>query len=347
MVLNFSDKFDCSPEESMLASDSMPYAAIRNPVGGTLIGFSVKKEYADIARFDPSSENGWSFHSIRYGKGKDAEVIDTWIGSFPRAIVLHRSPIYQECRSKEVLERRLFLKKDPNWKVFSYAVVFFVDRDKKILSERPFRLLMSGASGSAFSRKFCDKKSGTGFIYDCQEAYSALTGDRKPKLPVFYSHFIMSPIFEIGEAGKEEVSEICECTGYEVPTPENLESMTIEPGTPESKIIQEWHEKTKDWVKLPPDNSITGDDEGSGDSLSQDSSPLLVEPRSSNSNDRPNDRHLELRQLILVKAKTVGWSTDYIRQRIKSEFGASSSQELSVQQLETFLSLMIPDRETI
>lgn len=62
---------------------------------------------------------------------------------------------------------------------------------------------------------------------------------------------------------------------------------------------------------------------------------------------RTDDRRLELRKSILDKAKTIGWSTDYIRQRIKSEFGASSSQELSIQQLETFLSLMIPDRETV
>lgn len=62
---------------------------------------------------------------------------------------------------------------------------------------------------------------------------------------------------------------------------------------------------------------------------------------------RNDDRHYKLRQSILSKAKEVGWSTDFLRQRVKSEFGVSSSQELSIQQLETLLSLVIPDPETI
>jgi hypothetical protein len=59
------------------------------------------------------------------------------------------------------------------------------------------------------------------------------------------------------------------------------------------------------------------------------------------------DRRVELKQRILNKAKEVGWSTEYIRQRIQSEFRVSNSQELSLQQLETFLPLMIADQSII
>lgn len=52
------------------------------------------------------------------------------------------------------------------------------------------------------------------------------------------------------------------------------------------------------------------------------------------------DRHFELRHSIKSKAEELGWSIEDIKGSIKNEFGVSNSRELSIPQLEAFLSRM-------
>ena len=111
-----------------------------------------------------------------------------------------------------------------------------------------------------------------------------------------------------------------------------------------------WYANDNKVYSSPEFQDLNGDD--LFDMLLTRQPELKIEPRESDKHSQPpveapqsrsTDRRAELRQRILNKAKEVGWSTEYIRQRIQSEFRVSSSQELSLQQLETFLSLMIAD----
>lgn len=248
--------------DSDALGDVFPVAQFKNPTreNPELMGLMISVENAEIAEFTPDST--WKKKEIMMG-ADDPKKVSVYICNEPRIVIFHRSAVYLQDRTTGEIFPFDRSRKSSATATKSWAVIGIVGKDGRFLSESPFRLCCSGVAGATLSETFYNKRS-TSFLVDCRGAYIKATGDKNPKPPVFYSHFIFSPTFQYEMAGESQKSPACKTVGYATPTPETIADFVVPGNSTESKWIREWHPKTESWVQIKTETE-TLDDNGGGD----------------------------------------------------------------------------------
>lgn len=249
--------------DSDALGDVFPVAQFKNPTreNPDLMGLMVSAENAEIAEFTP--DGTWQKKEIMMGQEKPKKV-SVYICQNPRVIVLHRSAIYLQDRATGETFPFDRSRKSKGTATKSWAVIGIVGKDGSLLSKLPLRLCCSGVAGTTFSEAFYHKRNPS-FLAESRNVYIKATGDKNPKPPVFYSHFIFSPTFQYEMAGEEQKSPVCKTVGYATPTTESITDFVIKGNSPQSEWIREWHPKTESWVQIKTGQSETFDDNGNDD----------------------------------------------------------------------------------
>ena len=142
---------------------------------------------------------------------------------------------------------------DGGFKAFSYAIVWFLDRDNQPISELPFRLKCSGYAGLTFLKNYSYYNNPDSFCKHFLQVYKTLTGERAiDKNDIFYAHAVYQPSLVRQKAtsaynGQSSFAVMTE--SFTEPTPANFGSLIIKNGSAQSYKIKQLLETTKSWLK--------------------------------------------------------------------------------------------------
>ncbi len=224
----------------------IPIAQFLNPVRTSNWGIAIKINLATAANFN--ADDSWKIVKHQFSDGKNETLL---LCQSPRLVVLHRSGALMS-KDEEIIKYDAS-KQGTAWKSFSYAIVFFLDKNNQPLSQIPLRLKCVGQAGISFIKHYNHYNNSQSFTQKFFQVYQELTGDCTPKNQVFFSHAVYVPNLVKGLA-KSRSSELCSpaclTEGFLEPTTDNFTSLIIKNGSPVSTQIKQARADTEHWISL-------------------------------------------------------------------------------------------------
>ena len=200
-----------------------------------------------MAAFTP--DDSWEEVADYYEEGSSIFVTPT-----PRMLFLNTSNllITQDGVTKLWKKSSWEIDKAEGWKILRYVVVYFLDRDKNLLSSEPFKIKLIGQSGINLYKAYSSKKSQC-FRKKLLAAYKKINPKSKGVDENFLAHAIFSPTLVPETLDFEDGSiEVCQVESFEVPSgssKENFLKTFVSGKNPISFEIKSATASTKKWVE--------------------------------------------------------------------------------------------------
>ena len=142
-----------------------------------------------------------------------------------------------------------------DYKAFSYAIVWFLDKENKAISTLPFRLKCSGYAGTTFLKNYSYYNNPDSFCKKFLQTYKSLTGDRAAeKNNIFYAHGVYQPkliMTKVTSSVNGQSSWAVVTDSFVEPTENNFKQLIIKNNSELSSKIQEYIEITQSWLNEP------------------------------------------------------------------------------------------------
>lgn len=258
---NFDFGFDS--EEFVGQSKTVPYCQFINSSNKTF-GLGVTAANAELTEF--SFQDNWEVQTVEFADGTEESMILT---KSPRLVVLNKSKplMAKENSSIEIYNRDKI--EEGGYKVFSYAVVWFLDNENKPLSASPFRLKLSGYSGITFLKNYEYYNEQNCFTRQFLKTYKEVTGDKSlDKSRLFYAHAVFNFKLDrqkVTSSVNGQSSFAVQTTGFLTPTPDNIKTLIIPNKTETSDRIKELVESTQNWINFGNNNAPKNEPEMSAE----------------------------------------------------------------------------------
>lgn len=227
---------------------TVPYCQFLN-ASSQKYGLGITSHNAELAEFE-LTEN-WNIVEHEFDDGTQETLFVT---HQPRLLVLNRSkPLMQDNFETVPYNKAKFAQS--NYKAFSYAIVWFLDRDNQAISSLPFRLKCSGYSGVTFLKNYSYYNNPNSFCKKFLQTYKNLTGDEATeKNNIFYAHAVYQPKLLRSKATSSvngQSSFAVMTDSFVEPTSANFTDLIVKNGSELSTKIKEYIEITKSWLNEP------------------------------------------------------------------------------------------------
>ena len=252
------------PPIVQVITDKDGKTALDSPYAKKCFGLGIREVEALKAGFVPNSD--WEYLYVQFGKTNPPE--PTYVCNKPRLLVVKISPLLmRKERQKFLYDNETYLANKKLWECFRYATVFFVDENKQLMSERPFRLKLSGLAGMSFKDFYMGdpKKKINGFVDVYKSLYQQGIKDTKSSGKFLLACAIYEPKMEIKlvtSTDTQEQSNACLTVGFQEMTVDNIKKYTI-PSMIKKEInplilkLEQTLEETKDWLAAPSIHGAT------------------------------------------------------------------------------------------
>lgn len=274
---NKDQDFGFASKEFTSTNKVIPYCQFINADQNNF-GLAITSNNIEISEFE-LSEN-WEVIDYEFSDGKVDSLV---INKDPNLVVINRSETFMSNSMGEVFTYNKNQFNQGDFKAFSYAVIWFLDDNKKPLSKLPFRLKCSGYSGYTFNTKYDYYNNPKSFCKCFLSAYKNITNDRAiNKNEIFYAHGIYKPNFMRKKAisrknGQSSFTVLTE--SFIVPNKDNFPQLIVKNGSETSEKIKQFMVETESWIEF---NNLNKNSQGSNDSknhnLTDDSQDLHPEP---------------------------------------------------------------------
>ncbi len=227
----------------------VPFAQIINPnKDPKIFGIGIQDSEANSAHFKPDED--WLEIKDYYRVGSTIFVTST-----PRILFLNSSDLLLEKEGVIKLFKKSTWAKDKKdaWKIFRYAVVYFLDRNQNLLSKEPFRIKLAGSSGYALFQSYYSSKDRQCFCKQLLSAFKLLSPGNKGVNEYFFTHGIFAPtlVSKTVELDNGDTVGLIAVKSFEIPDGSSRDSFlkTFINGKSEtSNLIKSATEVTQSWV---------------------------------------------------------------------------------------------------
>jgi hypothetical protein len=214
-------------------------------------GFEITIDNAEAVDFQPDD----AFQLINY-TFESGDTNKIYLTTTPRMVIVHRSKVMAEIKKGYPDEGKVIMPSgewDKNkYKAIQRHIIFFVDKNKKLLHTTPLIFTPKSAAWGSFSNHYSSRERGRltgGFCSELQEAYTQNKGQKGRRMSdLFFTHGIFSATLKDEERGEgTNTAFVCATVDHAVPTLATWQDFLIETSSNESSIILGVFEEYKDY----------------------------------------------------------------------------------------------------